>query len=474
MSEANRGKIWFDLSTSARWSGHAVGIIRVEQEFARRARKHLGDRVDFCIYVAAGETFYRLRPEAVDQILRGELQLEFSRPDATPRPADGSAGSWKQRLRDLTLASPQLYRFVQRLRGHDFTLAQVQHMREQLDLARERARERVGSVEAAPPARPPTPALSAVSGPVPLEASSVIVSGGLDWEHKDVRAIYKAKRRIGFRYAAIIYDLIPILYPHFVVPAYVDLLNDYFGELFWTADAALCISACTQRDMLGFCEDNGVPPPASAHFPLGSDLPSGGAVEAADPHHLLEGKSYAIFVSTIETRKNHRLLYQAWDYCLRRGMIDGETCRLVFVGRPGWNIGDLMHEMQANPVTRDTIVTLSNVSDAELSALYAHAAFGLFPSHYEGYGLSLAELLSLGKVCLSSDGGALPEVGGGLVTYRDPSDVIGWAHALAELFNDPAGRAAMEARIKAEYAPVTWDHAAAAFYDRLHRLVPLA
>lgn len=470
MAVASGGKIWFDLSTSARWSGHAVGIIRVEQEFARRARKHLGDKVDFCIYVAAGDTFHRLKPESVDRILRGELQLEFSRPEAPPPSADGSAASWKQRARDLALASPHVYRLVQRVRGHDFTLAQVQHMRSELDLARERARK------GQPPRleRPPAPALSATAGPVPLEASSVIVSGGLDWEHKDVRAIYKAKQRIGFRYAAIIYDLIPILYPHFVVPAYVDLLNDYFGELFWTADAALCISACTQRDMLEFCSENGVPPPASAHFPLGSDLPSDATVDAADPHHLLRGKSYAIFVSTIETRKNHRLLYQAWDYCLRRKMIDGETCRLVFVGRPGWNIGDLMHEMQANPVTRDTIVTLSNVSDAELSALYAHAAFGLFPSHYEGYGLSLAELLNLGKVCLSSDGGALPEVGGGLVTYRDPSDVIGWAHALAELFNDHAGRAALEARIRTEYLPITWDDAAAAFYERLNRLVPLA
>ena len=81
------------------------------------------------------------------------------------------------------------------------------------------------------------------------------------------------KQKFGFKYISIVYDLIPINLPHYVVPHYVNLLTEYFGELLWTTDGCLCISETTRIDFIDFCRDNGVTPPITCSFPLGSDLP---------------------------------------------------------------------------------------------------------------------------------------------------------------------------------------------------------
>jgi glycosyltransferase involved in cell wall biosynthesis len=258
--------------------------------------------------------------------------------------------------------------------------------------------------------------------------------------------------------------------PQYVVASYIDLLIDYFGELFWGVDCVMAISAHSKSDMLAYCARAGLPAPMADHFPLGADL-SGKSAAGGTLPAVLEGKRYALYVSTIEPRKNHRLLYEAWDYCLRHGLIDRERDRLVFVGRAGWNVGDLMHEMTVNPNTAGTIVILSDVSDAELARLYRDAAFGLFPSLYEGYGLPLAEMLSLGKACLSSRSGSLEEVGGDLVTYIDPIDRIEWAKNIARFFKDEAVVAQAERRIREEYKIVTWDASAQEFFGKVEKMV---
>ena len=61
--KARRGlRYLFDLTTSAQWTGPAVGILRVEQELARRARRLLGDDVSFCIYDRFAEFIFSHRP----------------------------------------------------------------------------------------------------------------------------------------------------------------------------------------------------------------------------------------------------------------------------------------------------------------------------------------------------------------------------------------------------------------------------
>ncbi len=452
-------QFYFDLTTSARWSGHSVGIVRVERELARRALAHLQGDIRHCIYVKSENRFRVLTPEAAMGIIEGRIGVNFDH-NTRPMAETPPAVSLRRQVRDFVLKSPRIYQQVQRLRGISFSLDQIAAIK-----AHE-ARERL---EAKPPQPAPLPLSEVCAEDLVLSPDVTVISGGLDWEHKDLRALYRLKRTAGFRYVAIVYDVIPLLMPHFLVPGYVELLHDYFGELPWLADGFMCISESTQKDLLDHYERLGVTPPPTRNFPLGSDLPRP-LDTVADVPGALAGKRYAIFVSTLEPRKNHRIAYQAWAHAIQAGQINPETCRLVFVGRQGWNIGELMHEIGANPATRDTIVVTGSVDDATLRALYQGADFGIFPSFYEGYGLPVSELLGYGKPCISSSAGSLREVGQSFVVYRDPLDIFGWAEAMAAFFNDPALLGQHRERIAAEFSPITWDVASRRFFEQLPML----
>ena len=95
-------------------------------------------------------------------------------------------------------------------------------------------------------------------------------------------------------------------------------------------------------------------------------------------------RRYALFVSTLTPRKNHRLLVEAW---LRLHDILGtQTPELVFVGGgvPDTTLAEALAQAAARavPVTR-----LTGVDDAVLEALYAKTWITLSPSLGEGYGM---------------------------------------------------------------------------------------
>ena len=238
----------FDLTTCAHWDGAAVGIVRVERELARRARRHLGDRLSFCLYDRFRNRILTIDDTVAADIITGRRQIDFT-------PPLRRAGNARKELRRLALANAAVYQAIQRLRGRRFTRA---------DIARIQAMEHAAS--RLPIARVP-------HRPATLDRDTLVISGGLDWDLKNVRALRSLKQRHGFRYCTIVHDLIGILFPHFVVPDLVDTLRDYFGDLARLADHAMCNSLATQRDWRAYCAGLGVAMPTHV-FPLGSDLPA--------------------------------------------------------------------------------------------------------------------------------------------------------------------------------------------------------
>ena len=67
----------FDITTSAHWSGAAVGITRVEKELARRARRYLGADLTFCVYDKYRNVFLSVDDETAEKFLSGEAQIRI-------------------------------------------------------------------------------------------------------------------------------------------------------------------------------------------------------------------------------------------------------------------------------------------------------------------------------------------------------------------------------------------------------------
>ena len=178
----------------------------------------------------------------------------------------------------------------------------------------------------------------------------------------------------------------------------------------------------------------------------------------------LERGHYALLVSTIEPRKGHQMIYNVWLKLLAEGLPQKHRFKLVFVGRPGWLVDDLMERLTNDARLAETFFLLSDVADDQLAKLYSDAAFCLYPSAYEGYGLPIIESYLWGKAVLASTGGALPEVVAGLSPCLDPHDETLWHTTFAQWIADPAVRAPYEAAIRTQFRPVTWNESAARFF----------
>lgn len=447
--------IFFDITTSISWGGAQVGITRVEREIAKRAPLYATRPVRYCVYHAATGRYYALQPAFAEAILSGRwwVDLEVMRGLALSPKARRSASKFNL-PHGLDPAST-LAQLARRAAG--YSLTEILELRQENPMAPVNTDEGVRLVSIG----------QMIEGPVPLSRNSWIINGGLDWEHKDIRHLRRMKAKTGFRYVAILYDIIPLLFPQYVVPFYVDLLKRYFGELFWTADYGLCISATTREDVTSHMARWRMPELKMADWPLGSDIPQSDRTTASVPK-ALKNRPFLLYVSTIEPRKSHRTIVDAFEYGIRHGLVpDDAMC--VFVGRVGWNSENLVQEIKCNPLLADRILMMSGILDEELVELYHHARFVVFPSRYEGYGLSLVEAMALGKACISGDAGSLREVGGDAPEYIDPIDLPRWAQAIAKGFSDDRWIAKLEARSKSRYSPVTWDESARRFFAILNR-----
>jgi glycosyltransferase involved in cell wall biosynthesis len=73
------------------------------------------------------------------------------------------------------------------------------------------------------------------------------------------------------------------------------------------------------------------------------------------------------------------------------------------------------------------------VTEAELHALYRHAACFVYPSLYEGFGLPPLEAMACGCPTIVSRMASLPEVCGDAALYCDPSEPADIARRIGEV-----------------------------------------
>ena len=294
----------------------------------------------------------------------------------------------------------------------------------------------------------------------------VFASFGAPWSLPDYALIVERMRHeVGLRYATLVYDLIPVIRPEYSDRAVVGMFTRFIHGCLPQADAVLAISEATVSDITRWSAREGVALRATPHaIPIGTGF-THAAPAPILPASLKPG-GYALFVSTIEARKNHVLAFRAWRRLLDEVPRD-QVPTLVFAGRIGWMVADLMQQIDNTSQLGGKLVIVENPDDATLAALYRGARFTLFPSLYEGWGLPVSESLSFGKVCLASNAASVPEAGGDFCLYHDPDSVTEATALYRRAITEPALIPALEARIRDAYQPTPWSASARAVLDAL-------
>ncbi len=148
---------------------------------------------------------------------------------------------------------------------------------------------------------------------------------------------------------------------------------------------------------------------------------------------------YALFVGSIEERKNLLLLVEALRRAKERG---GRLFHIVAVGRSTaycdkiktlaqqWGIADYCHFHH-------------NVPFADLPSVYRLARVFVYPSRIEGFGIPLLEALNSGVPVIGCTGSCLEEAGGEGSIYVNPDDADGMADAVERVLTDDGLRQRM-------------------------------
>jgi len=180
-------------------------------------------------------------------------------------------------------------------------------------------------------------------------------------------------------------------------------------------EAALIL--CSSKATIEDCATYGIDRGRLRHVPLGvrSTPATAGDIAAARTAHALP-ESYALFVGTLEPRKNLRRLIEA---CTEARL----DVPLVVVGAQGWG-ESLM------PMAGVDVRFLGHVPAEHLAGIYAGAEVLCYPSILEGFGLPILEAMSQGTPVVTSAGTSTEEVAGGAAELCDPMNVSSIADAI--------------------------------------------
>jgi len=183
-----------------------------------------------------------------------------------------------------------------------------------------------------------------------------------------------------------------------------------------------------------------------------------------DPNILkkfgLKPERYFMVVGSANPTKNHAGVIRAF----RALQIDPEVRLVIVGGGPEAVFAD------AGPASEgEAIIRTGRANDAQLKALYQHAAALVFPSFYEGYGLPPLEAMACGCPVVAASAASLPEVCGDAAAYVDPHSIEQISAVMQALLDDSLLRDEFRRKGAAHATRLTWPVAASSLLASLSR-----
>jgi len=302
----------------------------------------------------------------------------------------------------------------------------------------------------------PLPALPSGESDV-IVAGDVLLSLGASWPiagHAEAAAALRAR---GVAVLRMIYDLIPVIKPQWVDEPTVRQVTGWARNVLTESDHVLTISNFSLQEIERYCAESRFAVPPATVVRLGDALESCHDQTPPLPR-FVPHRPFFICVSTLDVRKNHRLLYDAWQVLASR---DPEGCPdLVCLGLPHVYVTELMREIRQDRAVNGRIHLLHGIEDAELAWYYRHCAATIYPSRYEGWGLPVAESLGHGRLCLASNATSIPEISRELPAFFDPLDTHGLVALVEQTLRDHDWVRCREAEIQARFQATPWTHTA--------------
>lgn len=281
------------------------------------------------------------------------------------------------------------------------------------------------------------------------------LSFGLEWAEKYPASFHDLKKR-GVNIATICYDLIPIKFPSYCFVDFSNEFSEYLVNILHGSCYIFCISDNTKKDLTDFIYHSGAPSPKLIKLKLGSSMFENFSKVKNYPKPNIKNK-FILYVSTIETRKNHQLVIDVYLLARKKGI---DLPNIFFIGMQGWGTQNLINQINNDSYLNKKISVLNNVDDQRLGEFYKNTLFCIYPSLYEGWGLPIIEAAGFGKVTLCSDIKPLREAGGKFMKYINPNNPEKWLDAIHLLYSDNLSLQKIQKKIINNFPIQNWEDTA--------------
>lgn len=290
-----------------------------------------------------------------------------------------------------------------------------------------------------------------------IKAGDILFDIDAVWDPRCVERDFFLPRlqKKGVIISSYIHDILCITNPEFF---------DSFGVLFFKyaalnlryADVLITSTETTAKRLSELARRLAVPCPKCVVSWCGSDFKSDGMAEdvSTEARSIAERGKYVLCVGTVEPRKNHAVILDAYDAELAAAGVN-----LVFAGRRGWKSDELLKRIDSHPRKNNGFWYLEGENDATIKYLYANAFAVVFATFDEGFGLPAVESLSNGAVTVLSDVPIMREVGGKYCEYFDPKSCAALAKIIKNYLAEPE-RYERQKEIAKGYKPALWDEVA--------------
>jgi glycosyltransferase involved in cell wall biosynthesis len=254
----------------------------------------------------------------------------------------------------------------------------------------------------------------------PIDPRAGDIFLGLDLHDVLVAAkanLIRDMRNKGVSVYFVVYDLLPFLtpeyFPHMVCLNYIEWLRAVSQ-----ADGLIGISRAVADELLAAQKSVGSSrgrPLRIGWFHLGADFCRTGQDESTLRPSMadLSNKTFFLVVATIEPRKGHAQVLEAFEQLWKEGL----DFHLVFAGKKGWMVEALTERLRDLQKTEPRLHWYEDLNDAELEYTYRQASGLIAASMGEGYGLPIVEAFHHNCRVIARDLPVFREIGGERAKY---------------------------------------------------------
>lgn len=182
---------------------------------------------------------------------------------------------------------------------------------------------------------------------------------------------------------------------------------------------------------------------------------------------LISGASpYILYVGSIHPRKNIEGLISGFEDFKSRC---GSEHKLILFGRWAYGNKGLKDRIAQSPI-KDEVIYKSD-QDCEVAKVMAAADSFVYPSFHEGFGIPIIEAMACGIPVVTSDIGAMKEVGGEAAILIDPKDAQSISNGIeTSIFNEEL-LSELEKKAAENLERFSWNTSAERVYSTINDVI---